>query len=586
MHSPRLSRPRRQRATRVLGAVCAGLSVVALGGANAPAGAATPTPTPTASASATPTPSSTPTASPTPVPTRTPTPTPTPTAKPAGPDVASYQHPSGAAISWAAVKKAGESFAFVKASEGASYDNPYYAADAAGARQAGLIVGAYHFGRPGSSASAAAQARHLVSVAGLARTDGTLPLVLDLEDSGGLSPAALQAWTNQFLSTAQALTGRRPVLYTYVSFWRYQMGNDTRFAPYPLWEARYASHWDSIGGWKSPTFWQYTSSATISGVRGAVDRSLFLSSRAALTTLSQGSKASAPTQHIGPPRGVTSLGASILDGVLRAGYAPPVDNGGARVTGSDVQLLRGSTVVKSWHFTSGRGSVVLQGLSSGVTYQLRVRAVNSQGAGSWVVRSLPNVASTHLGLSASNPKPTCGQLDILNARLGSGPSSSAFAGQTLTVSESKAGHPYATVGQIRTDSQGRAALRRTITRSSRYLVTYNASTYHRAGRTGLAVACTPVVQVALPTTVGVNKKFTFHVASTSGDLSGKGALQVFNGRVWVSIAPLGLARSQGALRGTGTHTFTRRGTFTLRFVVAETVGAARAVSKSVRIRVV
>ena len=46
-----------------------------------------------------------------------------------GVDVASYQHPGGAAIDWGQVRSAGHRFAYVKASEGTSYTNPYFAQD-------------------------------------------------------------------------------------------------------------------------------------------------------------------------------------------------------------------------------------------------------------------------------------------------------------------------------------------------------------------------------------------------------------------------------------------------------------------------
>jgi len=55
-----------------------------------------------------------------------------------GIDVSNYQHPNGAAINWAAVKASGQSFVFVKATEGVNgatpaYTNPYFAQDWAGA---------------------------------------------------------------------------------------------------------------------------------------------------------------------------------------------------------------------------------------------------------------------------------------------------------------------------------------------------------------------------------------------------------------------------------------------------------------------
>src|SRR6478609_3353605 len=46
-----------------------------------------------------------------------------------GVDVASYQRPGGQPIDWGAVKRAGHSYAFVKATQGTGYTNPYFASD-------------------------------------------------------------------------------------------------------------------------------------------------------------------------------------------------------------------------------------------------------------------------------------------------------------------------------------------------------------------------------------------------------------------------------------------------------------------------
>src|SRR4051795_7956205 len=132
-----------------------------------------------------------------------------------GPDVASYQHPSGRAINWSSVYAAGKRFVFVKATEGTSYRNPYFAGDWSGSHDAGLLHGAYHFARPSKRAgSAAAQARYFVATAGRSRSAGDLPPTLDLEVSGGLAPRQLIAWTKAYLTTVRDLTGRRPMVYS------------------------------------------------------------------------------------------------------------------------------------------------------------------------------------------------------------------------------------------------------------------------------------------------------------------------------------------------------------------------------------
>ncbi len=127
-----------------------------------------------------------------------------------GVDVASYQHPGGAAINWADVAAAGIGFAAVKVTEGDYYVNPYALADLAQARAAGLTVAAYAFAIPngnGASASPATQADDLVTALGPDAT--TMPLMLDIEydpytstdhtnQCYGLSASAMVTWISGF----------------------------------------------------------------------------------------------------------------------------------------------------------------------------------------------------------------------------------------------------------------------------------------------------------------------------------------------------------------------------------------------------
>ncbi|MDP9101394.1 MAG: hypothetical protein M3N21_04520 [Actinomycetota bacterium] len=195
-----------------------------------------------------------------------------------GPDVASYQHPNGASIDWAAVRNEGRSWAFVKATEGTTYTNPYFAGDWRGASAAGLYRGAYHYARPsGTANSAQDQAHFFASTIGSQSIPGTLPPIIDLEDSGGLSSAALVTWVTDFLTALQAATGRTPMLYTYPNFWHTQMADSTAFFTYPLWIANYGVSSPQSLGWPHWTFWQYTSTATVNGIPspGATDVSYF-----------------------------------------------------------------------------------------------------------------------------------------------------------------------------------------------------------------------------------------------------------------------------------------------------------------------
>jgi len=72
----------------------------------------------------------------------------TATADVRGPDVSGHQHPSGYSISWSSTSANGSEFAFVKATEGLGYTNPYFAGDFAALGSADMVRGAYHFARP------------------------------------------------------------------------------------------------------------------------------------------------------------------------------------------------------------------------------------------------------------------------------------------------------------------------------------------------------------------------------------------------------------------------------------------------------
>jgi len=199
-----------------------------------------------------------------------------------GIDIASYQHPGGAPIDWRAVAASGQSFVVVKATEN-GYTNPYLSGDVSGARAAGLATGAYAFARPSSSAIAQADGL-AAAIRGLSLT---LSPVLDLEDSGGLSPGELVAWTHAFLDRFATDTGLTAMIYSGPSFWSGAMGGDTGFTNYPLWEAHYtaAASPAPMGGWPSYLIWQYSSTGSIPGIASAdVDHNRFNGTRSQLAT--------------------------------------------------------------------------------------------------------------------------------------------------------------------------------------------------------------------------------------------------------------------------------------------------------------
>jgi GH25 family lysozyme M1 (1,4-beta-N-acetylmuramidase) len=198
-----------------------------------------------------------------------------------GVDVASFQHPKGAAINWRRVAQAGYKFAFIKATEGDYYANPYYAADLAQAKAAGLYATGYHFAVPNVSGGAS-QAEYAVKHGSYAADGRTLPLALDIEynpygaECYGLTKARMVSWISAFTTEVRNLTGQSPIIYSTADWWRTCTGNSTAFGSEPLWVAAYGSSSPPMpAGWRNWTFWQYTSDGSVPGISGDVDVSYF-----------------------------------------------------------------------------------------------------------------------------------------------------------------------------------------------------------------------------------------------------------------------------------------------------------------------
>ena len=175
-----------------------------------------------------------------------------------GIDISAYQHPSGAAIDFPAVRAAKIRFVAVKVDEGGGYVNPY-SRDMLSARVAGMYVTGYHFARPRLPLSTAvSDARAFVEpIATAAR--GTLPPMLDIEMTDGLSASTVVSWVRTWVTTVRNWSGRTPIIYTGGWFWGRYLNNPGGFSGAPLWIADYEPSLNSphlTGDWTHST-WQY-----------------------------------------------------------------------------------------------------------------------------------------------------------------------------------------------------------------------------------------------------------------------------------------------------------------------------------------
>jgi lysozyme len=175
-----------------------------------------------------------------------------------GIDVSHYQ----AHVDWAAVAGGGEQFGFAKASEGALVPDQYFLDNWTGMKAAGILRGAYHFYHP--TADPQAQANNFLKRLAAANggspllVPGELPAALDLEVTDGVTPAALLAGASSWLTAVQSATGKRPIVYTYPSFWKSTLGNPEILSDYPLWIAHLNVASPTLpGGWRNWVLWQF-----------------------------------------------------------------------------------------------------------------------------------------------------------------------------------------------------------------------------------------------------------------------------------------------------------------------------------------
>jgi len=146
-----------------------------------------------------------------------------------GVDVSHYQ----AEINWYEVAAEGIDFGFVKATEGETISDALFCQNWVGMENAGIIRGAYHFFRPGTSAIA--QAQHFIQKVDLKY--GDLPPVLDVEVLDDVNKDVMVARLKIWLEIVEAAYGVRPIIYTNMKYYNQYLAED--FADYTLWIARY-----------------------------------------------------------------------------------------------------------------------------------------------------------------------------------------------------------------------------------------------------------------------------------------------------------------------------------------------------------
>ncbi|MHB8157409.1 MAG: glycoside hydrolase family 25 protein [Desulfocucumaceae bacterium] len=189
-------------------------------------------------------------------------------------------------INWRHVKDDGISFAFIKATEGMDYEDPKFSKNLKEAKEAGLLVGAYHFCTPANLEDALKEADHYIntinSYGGFNILD--LPPVIDIEKNQGLGKQQISEIVRAWAERVKVEAKIQPVLYSYTYFIKSYLDNS--LTDIPLWLAHYDSKkLPDFLAWKSWLFLQYTDQGRVRGINGNVDINEFYGSKAELELL-------------------------------------------------------------------------------------------------------------------------------------------------------------------------------------------------------------------------------------------------------------------------------------------------------------
>lgn len=177
-------------------------------------------------------------------------------------------------IDWSRVRGAGVSFVMIKATEGGDHADPNFRRYWVQTAAARIPRGAYHYFY--FCRSGAQQAAWFIQ--NVPRERGAMPPVLDLEWTASKT-CPRRPPSHEVLREAKIFKdilhrhyGQRPIIYTTVDFYR---DNNLRTWPEEFWLRSVAGHPRLVYPGQRWTFWQYSGTGIVPGIRGDVDLNVF-----------------------------------------------------------------------------------------------------------------------------------------------------------------------------------------------------------------------------------------------------------------------------------------------------------------------
>lgn len=182
-------------------------------------------------------------------------------------------------VDWRALRTQGFKFALIRATSGIGYVDPKFKEHWEGARQEGLLRGAYHYLIANQDAKQQAD----LFISTISADRGELPPIIDLEDkyNENASNTKIIDTCKAVLDRVEKAFGVKPMIYSRTQYLNVHVSRNGK-APawasdYPLWLAQYPYVFDpkihpnknmptQAVGWQNWKFWQYSETTILEGV--------------------------------------------------------------------------------------------------------------------------------------------------------------------------------------------------------------------------------------------------------------------------------------------------------------------------------
>ena len=179
-----------------------------------------------------------------------------------GIDVSSHQ----GEINWEKVTANDDiRFAYIKATEGETYQSPHYAYNVEQAQRCGLLVGSYHY--LSTTSPIQQQFDNFVRTVGQVRQD-LIPMI-DVEDRGEWSRSQLIDSLTVLADLLERHFKKKPMIYSTMDF--YNQNLSPQFNKYPLYIGRYSNTKPNISWEGDYTIWQFSEDGIMAGINVYVD---------------------------------------------------------------------------------------------------------------------------------------------------------------------------------------------------------------------------------------------------------------------------------------------------------------------------